>query len=391
MSVDPTVQAQLDEAVEFVWKDEEDIMSALVADAQSQLPQVTNYNSGGIFRTILEIFTRGVKAFYTLLANVIRQAFVQTATGNWLDLKVGEIGITRKPALKTEGDITFRRTGTSGNVVIPIGTIVETDVDTQGRKYRFITTEEAILLNGTTSITAPAEAEFAGAEFNLGNSTIKNLVTTIAGVDSVDNPSGWLTREGTDVENDTDLRYRYRLKWEELAMGATKMAYVGYAMEVNGVVDVEVDDAWPRGQGTVDVYITGTNGMPTDELVADVQDVVNAKKPICSDADVKKPTGVTIDATIAVKVIPGTPNQTAMATEALNIVNALFIRDDTYALEDLRFKIGHDVTQDRVILALGRYLTGIKRVDCGFTRIEVDISELAQKGTITVEVAEEAV
>lgn len=391
MSVDPTVQAQLDEAVEFVWKDEEDIMSALVADAQSQLPQVTNYNSGGIFRTILEIFTRGIKAFYDLLANVIRQAFVQTATGNWLDLKVGEIGITRKPALKTEGDITFRRTGTSGNVVIPIGTIVETDVDTQGRKYRFITTEEAILLNGTTSITAPAEAEFAGAEFNLGNSTIKNLVTTIAGVDSVDNPSGWLTREGTDVENDTDLRYRYRLKWEELAMGATKMAYVGYAMEVNGVVDVEVDDAWPRGQGTVDVYITGTNGMPTAELIAAVQAVVNAKKPICSDADVLAPAAVVINATIAIKVIPGTPNQAGIATEAANIINGLFIRDDTYSLEDLRFKIGHDVTQDRIILALGRYLTGIKRVDCGFTRIEVGISELAQKGTITVTVTEEAV
>lgn len=391
MSVDPVVQAQLDEAVEFVWKDEEDIMSALVADAQSQLPQVTNYNSGGIFRTILEIFTRGIKAFYDLLANVIRQAFVQTATGNWLDLKVGEIGITRKPALKTEGDITFRRTGTSGNVVIPIGTIVETDVDTQGRKYRFITTEEAILLNGTTSITAPAEAEFAGAEFNLGNSTIKNLVTTIAGVDSVDNPSGWLTREGTDVENDTDLRYRYRLKWEELAMGATKMAYVGYAMEVNGVVDVEVDDAWPRGQGTVDVYITGTNGMPTAELIAAVQAVVNAKKPICSDADVLAPAAVVINATIAIKVIPGTPNQAGIATEAANIINGLFIRDDTYSLEDLRFKIGHDVTQDRIILALGRYLTGIKRVDCGFTRTEVDISELAQKGTITVTVTEEAV
>ncbi len=391
MSVDPTVQAQLDEAVEFVWKDEEEIMSALTADAQSQLPSITNYNVGGVWRTFLEIVTRGVKAFYTLLANVIRQAFVQTATGNWLDLKVGEIGITRKPALKALGDITFRRVGTTGNIVIPLGTIVETDVDTQGRKYRFITTAEAVLLAGTTSITAPATAEFAGAEFNLGNNTIKNLVTTIAGVDSVDNPSGWLTREGTDVENDTDLRYRYRLKWEELAMGATKMAYVGYAMEVNGVVDVEVDDAWPRGQGTVDVYITGTNGMPTEELIDAVQDVVNAKKPICSDADVKAPDPVVVDATIAIKVIPGTPNQAGIATEAANIINGLFIRDDTYSLEDLRFKIGHDVTQDRIILALGRYLAGIKRVDCGFTKIDVAISELAQKGTITIAVTEEAV
>lgn len=391
MALDPAVQTQLDEAVTFLWKGESAIMSSLVADAKSQLPQVTNYNSGGIFRTLLEIFTRGVKCFYDLLANVIRQAFVQTATGNWLDLKVGEIGITRKPATKTLGDITFRRVGTSGNVVIPAGSIVETDVDTRGRKYRFVTIAEVILLTGTTSVAAPATAEFEGAEFNLGNSTIKHLVTTIAGVDSVDNPDGWLTREGTDVENDTDLRYRYRLKWEELAMGATKMAYVGYAMEVNGVVDVEVDDAWPRGQGTVDVYITGTNGFPTDELLAAVQAVVNAKKPICSDADVKAPTAVTITTAVQVKVIPGTPNQTAMATEATNIINALFIRDDTYSLEDLRFKIGHDVTQDRIILALGRYLTGIKRVDCGFTTIPVTISQLATKGTITVTVEEETV
>lgn len=87
--------------------------------------------------------------------------------------------------------------------------------------------------------------------------------------------------------------------------------------------------------------------MPTEELIDAVQDVVNAKKPICSDADVKAPDPVVVDATIAIKVIPGTPNQAGIATEAANIINGLFIRDDTYSLEDLRFKIGHDVTQDR--------------------------------------------
>lgn len=373
----------------FNWKTKDDIRLDLFNEAKANLPKITNYNSGGVFRTLLEIVAEAVFSFYVLLSNVIKQAFVQTASGAWLDLKCEEIGLTRKPATKTEGIVVFsRETADSTNIVIPAGTIVKTKTDSKGKEYRFLTTEEAILASGSTSVSVPVIAEFEGAAYNVGANTITEIVSSIAGIDSVNNSTDWITKEGTDEETDEELRERYWLKWEELARGSTKMAYVGYAKEVNGVVDVEVDDSWPRGQGTVDIYITGTNGMPTQTLIDEVQAVVNDKKPICSDALVKAPTPVTVNTTINVEVFPGQPTD-GLQAEIENIINALFIRSDEYSdLEDLRFKIGDDITEDRFITAINRRISNIKRIDCGFDVIPVQISEIASKGTITVNVTE---
>jgi len=385
------IMDQIDEQTEFLWQDEEGIRDALFADAQASLPQITNYNPGGIFRTILEIVTRAVHSFYVLLANVCYQHFAQTARAGWLDLKAEEIGITRKPATQTAGNVHFyRETPETSNVVIPAGAIVSTATDSQGREYRFLVTAETILESGETEVAVPVVAESAGAEYNVGTLTINRLITTISGVDGVENRTGWLTDEGTDQETDTELRERYRLKWEELARGSTKLAYVGYAKEINGVVDVLVDDTWPRGPGTVDIYITGTNGLPTQALIDEVQANIDDKKPICSDALVKAPSAVVIDAAITIYVVTGTTGQADIQVDAVSIINALFIRDDTWAVEDLRFKLGQDVTQDRIILALGRHIEDIKRVDCGFSMIAIQTGQMAAKGTISVTVSEEA-
>ena len=388
--MDPIVEQQLAEQTEFLWQDEDAIRDDLFAEAQAKLPQITNYNSGGILRTILEIFKKVVYSFYVLLANVMIQAHAQTARDKWLDLKAEEIGLTRKPATKATGNVVFTREVVDpSNVVIPVQTIISTATDSQGREYRFLTTAEVILAADTTEVTAPVEAEFAGAEYNVGTLTINLLISSIDGVDGVENRDGWLTSEGTDIETDTELRERYRLKWETLARGSTKAAYIGYSKEVNGVVDVEVDDSFPRGPGTVDVFITGTNGMPTQTLIDEVQALIDDKKPICSDTVVYAPTPITIDATINIYVLSGTPGLSTLQADAEGVINALFIRDDTYNVDDLRFKIGHDVTQDRIILALTRHIDNIKRVDCGFALISVDVGEIAAKGTITVQVVEE--
>ena len=267
----------------FNWQTEDEIRESLFTEAKTRLPSVTNYNSGGVFRTFLEIVGKGIYSFYQLLSNVLQQAFVQFATDAWLDLKAGEVGLVRKVATKVTGTAYFVRIGSAGNVVIPAGTIVSTAIDSKGQQYRFVTSLEVVLVDGTTEVSAPVTAEFEGAAYNVGVSSINAIVSALAGVDAVENRDGWIVTEGADEETNAELRERYWLRWEELAQGATKMAYVGYAKEINGVVDVEVDDNFPRGMGTVDVYITGAAGLPTQTLIDSVQVVVDEKKPICRD------------------------------------------------------------------------------------------------------------
>ena len=372
----------------FNWQTEDEIRESLFQEGKTRLPAVTNYNSGGVFRTFLELVASAVYSFYVLLSNVIKQAFVQYATADWLDLKAGEVGLSRKAATKTAGGVYFIRENTTGNVVIPAGSIVSTATDSRGNSYRYITSGEVVLVDGTTEVYAPVTAEFEGAAFNVGTGSINRMISALSGIDYVSNRDGWIVSEGTDTETDPDLRARYWLRCEELARGATKMAYVGYAQEVNGVVDVEVDDNFPRGMGTVDVYITGTAGLPTQTLVDAVQAVVDDKKPICSDALVKAPAALTIDAAVTVEMLPGEPTA-GVQTDALAILNALFIKSADYAdLEDLRLRIGWDVTEDAFITALKRRIPGIKRINCGFDTIPVAISEIATPGTITVTVSE---
>lgn len=253
--------------------------------------RLSNFNPGSIIRTLVEIIAFAIAELYGLVAAVIKQGFLSTATGFWLELKVKEYNLTRKPAITARGRVAFgRRRNLSANVTIPAGVIVSTLTDQNGRQYRFVTTEEIILQSGAAEVQVPIVAEGPGAAYNVGAGAIQKLSVYVSGIDYVRNNGGWITAEGADTETDEELRRRGFLAWAELARGGTRDAYVAWALAVPGVKNVFVDDTLPRGQGTVDVYIISASGLPTPALVAEVQAVVNANKPITADAQVKAPT-----------------------------------------------------------------------------------------------------
>lgn len=252
--------------------------------------RLSNFNPGSIIRTLVEIVAFAIAELYALVAAVVKQGFLATATGFWLELKVREYGLTRKPAVTTRGVVVFGRRATTGNVTIPAGVIVSTLTDQNGRQYRFVTTEAVVLQAGQAEIGVPVIAEQPGAGYNVGAGAIQKLTVYVSGVDYVRNDGGWITAEGADMETDEELRRRGFLAWAELARGGTRDAYVAWALSVPGVKNVFVDDTLPRGQGTVDVYIISTSGLPTAALVAAVQAVIDAKRPITANALAKAPT-----------------------------------------------------------------------------------------------------
>jgi len=203
----------------FNWKTEDEIREDIFNEGKTRIPSITNYNTGGVWRTFLEIVAFGLGQLYALLSNVIRQAYIQYATGGWLDLKVGTIGLVRYAATKVSGTVYFTRSGTLGNYVIPAGTIIRTPIDSTGNSYRFLTTEEVILADGTAEISAPVTGEFEGAAYNVGTGIISEMVSVVGGVEAVENRDGWIISEGTDIETDDALRERYWLRWEEMGRG----------------------------------------------------------------------------------------------------------------------------------------------------------------------------
>ncbi len=81
----------------------DDLMSELVIHTP-----FTNLNPSAAIRGLLEVIAKVIADLYGLVKTVMQQSFVQTATGSWLDLRVREMGLVRREAVKTKVNLTFR-------------------------------------------------------------------------------------------------------------------------------------------------------------------------------------------------------------------------------------------------------------------------------------------
>ena len=269
---------------------------------------ITNLNSGSVIRTILETIAKAFSDLYQLIHTVTRAGFIQTAEGKWLDLKVRELGLTRKEGQKTTGYITFyRNEAKDENITIPKGTIVKTVKDSEGQEYRFKTIEEIILPAGETESFTLIEAVNQGSNYNVGKETITKITTHISGIDGVVNKSvnlgagsrSWQVTVGTDIETDEDFRTRAIYRWDELGVGGTADAYRSWALSVAGVKSVQILDDFPFGPGTVGLVIAAETGIPTPELLQQVHDTVNQRKPLTASVHVLSPKVKSVDIEIA--------------------------------------------------------------------------------------------
>lgn len=347
--------------------------------------KITNWNIGGIFRTLTQLAMQGIADLYGLLVKVAPMGFVQHAKNEWLDMNAAEVGVFRKEAKKTAGIVIFGRNDAGQAVRIDAGTIIKTDMTNDGEELRYFTTQTVIMPEGTLECEVPVTAEFAGARYNVAQGNIKNIVTYISGIDYVKNSASWVTEEGADTETDESLLQRCLLRWDELATGSTAAAYESWAKKINGVVDVSVNDRFPRGPGTVDITITGTNGVPTEELKAEVKAFIDTKRPLCSNILVKGPTRKVIDIEITIFAEALGDTDAVLINKASNLYAAMYIKDDDYP-NIKPYKIGQDVIRARII-ALMMSLPNIVNVTLNLANdIEIAADQIAVQGNTILNV-----
>ena len=192
---------------------------------------ISNFHSGGVFYTMLMIVLRIKVEVIELLRAVLNNMFVSHAGGAWLDLKMADYSKKRKKAQKTQGFVTVSRTDMTGEAVkIPKGHVFKSILDINGEELRFFVLEAATLQKGASSV---------------------------------------------DTEDDESARARTLRSWSELAQRATEDTFVDAAESVPGVLFAQADCNHPRGQGTVDVIVTGTAGEATEGLLAAVREAVD--------------------------------------------------------------------------------------------------------------------
>ena len=278
-----------------------EIINDLIEGVSTKTP-FTNFNPSAAIRNLLEVIAAPIAELYQLVQLVVSQSWVETAIGEWLDLKVKEVGIERNPVTKALVYLTFSaEEAPEENVVIPANTICKSEKDEQGNEYRFYTMEEAVLEAGEISVVVLAEAEEAGSEYNVGEGTITRMVTPISGISAVTNIDwedtsveppvtvSYLKQEGTNEETDEHLRQRAIGAWETIGIGGTRTAYRTWALSVSGVVACSVLDDFPFGPGTVGVVIVGPDGEPSVQLIQNVYNYIKLRKPLTADVRVIGP------------------------------------------------------------------------------------------------------
>jgi uncharacterized phage protein gp47/JayE len=215
------------------------------------------------------------EALYVELGTFNDKAFADTAYDEWLDRRAAEVGLTRKPAVKATGFVTF--TGNEGTV-IPKGTEVYTDGDAP---IYFVTTADATIIGGTATVAA--EAKEAGAAGNVGPGAIKLTTGNITGITGVTNAGAF--EGGVDAESDDDFRKRYFDRVRRPITSGNAYQYRQWALEVVGVRDVRVYPVW-NGPLTVKVVVLADDGVPSQSLLDAVKTHIESVRPIGADVTV---------------------------------------------------------------------------------------------------------
>lgn len=226
------------------------------------------------------------------------QAFIETATGEYLDYHGASRGLVRKESIKAKGVVAFKlETELTYTVAIPKGTLVAT---TGADTVTYETDIDVQIGIGKTLVSAPCTAIEGGRKGNAKATEVNVLVDSIADIYSVSNKNPF--SGGVDAESDEDFRARILESIENVSNGTNIAYYKKLALSVAGVSSASVV-ALGRGAGTVDVYIYSYGEKASDKLVASVQALIDDKREINSDVKVftAVPYATTVDVNIAVK------------------------------------------------------------------------------------------
>lgn len=258
--------------------DEEEAMEDIREELEEEGFVITNFNKGGIFYTLVRIMVYVYRQILVLAREIVNSCFMKHTSGDWADIKAADYGKYRKEAKKARGYVTVYRSDSSYALTVQAGHMFKTMPDARGTEQKFYAVSETVIDAGEQTGMVLVEAEQPGISYNVPAGKIVVSMIHLAGVERVSNEIGWLLEEGTDEETDESLRERCTNSFSELASRTIEEKLKNAAESVNGVIAAEINAQHPREQGTVDIYITGTAGEATDELLQQVSDAIENLK-----------------------------------------------------------------------------------------------------------------
>lgn len=286
---------------------QEQILSRLL----SQISDEFDKTVGSFFYDVNKPISGEVAQISNRAEEILKNGFALTASGIYLDTKVAEQGIVRKPATNSIVSVTI--TGTPGSKVSS-GDKVASDT------LIFTITENGEL-DDTGNATVSAKCDTPGRIGNVPIGAINRFPVTLSGLVSVTNTT--VAVDGFDEETDDELRQRYFEKVSLPATSGSKYHYIMWAKEIGGVGDAKCLPLW-NGNGTVKVIIINSDkGAASDELITEVAQHIEESRPIGAEVTVESATPLVIDVDVSLVLANGYDSETAKEKIAESITKYL--------------------------------------------------------------------
>lgn len=211
-----------------------------------------------------------------LRETILPQQFAMTATGGFLDLHAQTHGLTRRPAQKAQGNITFTRIPGEAVAVIPAGLEMMTP-EIRGKIYRLQTLQGVVISPSEASADVLCEAMEPGAAYNLGAGYYSIANPRPDNIQSVSNRADWVTVPGRDAETDESLRIRIRATFEAASDFHTNARYRKIISDRSGISPDRIffDPSRPRGWGSSDAVIVFDEFEPSQSYIDDLNTYIN--------------------------------------------------------------------------------------------------------------------
>lgn len=282
--------------------DEEEETEAKIEELKEAGFVITNFSKGGVFYILLRIAIHIGVQLKQLAVDLINSAFMKHCPDDWVEIRAADYSKTLDEGEKTEGYLTITRKDASQAVRIARGHPFRTTPDAYGGYLRFYALEDTILPANQATQKVLVQAEEIGTAYNVETGKITVSMVHIEGDATVTNEEDWITNEGQEKETAEHLRKRCINSRALIAERTIDRKLKSTVEEVPGVAVAYIDSQHPRGQGTVDIIVTGNSGTASPELIEDVEEAIEPLTGSYGDYLVKSSTQQKQDIEITVYI-----------------------------------------------------------------------------------------
>lgn len=267
--------------------DEDEEMEKVQGELEDEGFPITNFKKGGVFYHLCRMLVTIYIELKELARVIVNSCFIKHAEGDWLKIKAADYSKQQKEAKAAKGYVTIYRNEYNNALQVTKEHCFKTEPDAGGKELKFYCCENTVIDAGEPVGRVLVEAEAPGTYYNIAPGRITISMIHLDGMDYVTNEEDWLFEEGAEEEDLEDLRDRCMSSWAELATRTIEEKLRNAAKSVPGVLDARIDAQHPRGQGTVDVIVTGAAGEASPELIRRVGEAIEPLKGNYEDYLVK--------------------------------------------------------------------------------------------------------